>query len=116
MELGMRHLLIAGVIVLTSSVMPAAQEQRLDVKQTPLNLTLLAPAQLGEVLTQLARLGGITIEFDATVTETMRAASISEAIRLRDATLEQAIDAITSTNGLSYTVTGPRAIRISKKV
>ena len=112
----MRHLLIAGVIVLSSSVMPAAQTQRLELKQAPLNLTLLAQAQLGEVLTQLARLGGITIEFDATVTDAMRGAPIGEAIRLRDATLEDAITAITSTNGLTYTVTGPRAIRISKKV
>ena len=112
----MRHLLIAGVLVLTSSTITAAQPRTLEVNQAPLNLTLLAQAQLGETLSQLARLGGITIEFDATVTEAMRNAPIAEVIRLRDAKLEDAITVITSTNGLTYTVTGPRAIRVSKKV
>jgi hypothetical protein len=111
----MRHLLIAGVIALTSTAMSAAQTQRLEVPQAPLNLTLLAQAQVEDVLTQLARLGGITIEFDASVTEAMRGAALAETIRLRDATFEDAITVITSSNGLTYTVTGPKAIRISKK-
>lgn len=111
----MRHLLIAGVIVLTSAAVSAVQPQPLEAGQAPLNLTLLEQAQVENVFTQLARLGGITIELDATVTKEMRGATLSKPITLRGATLEQAISAITSSNGLTYTVTGPRAVRISKK-
>lgn len=111
----MRHFLIASVLVLSSTEMSAAQAQPLDVSQAPLNVTFQTPAQVEEALTFLARLGAITIEFDATVTEAMRSAPLAKPIRLRDATLEQALTVITSSNGLTYTISGPKAIRISKK-
>ena len=111
----MRHLLIAGVLVLTSTATSAAQTQQLDVSRSPLNATFLATAQVEEVMTFVARFATITIEFDATVTEEMRRAPLAKPLRLNNATLEEAIEVLTSTNGLSYTITGPKAIRISKK-
>ena len=111
----MRHLLIASVLVLTSTATSAAQTQQLDVSQAPLNVTFRTTAHVEEVMTFVARLGTITIEFDATVTEAMRNAPIATPILLRDATLEQALTVLVSTNGLTYTITGPKAIRISKK-
>ena len=112
----MRHLLIAGVMVVTSTITAAAQAPKLDVSQAPINLTILTKAQLEEALTTVGRLAAITIEFDATVTEAMRRAPLAETITVRGATFEQTLDVIASTNGLTYTVTGPRAIRLSKKV
>ena len=111
----MRHLLIASVLALTSTATSAAQTQQLDVSQGPLNVRFRDAAQVEEVLTFVARLGTITIEFDATVTEAMLSAPIAKPILLRDATFEQALTALTSTNGLTYTIIGPKAIRISKK-
>jgi hypothetical protein len=116
MEAQMRHLVFAGVLVLTSTAMSAAQTQPLEVSQAPLNVTFQTPAQVEEALAFLARLGAITIEFDATVTEAMRSAPLATPIRLRDATLEQALTVITSLNGLTYTIIGPKAVRVSKKV
>ena len=111
----MRHLLIAGVLVLTSTATSAAQAQQLDVSQAPLSVRFDATLQVEEVMTFVARRADITIEFDATVTEAMRHAPIAKPMLLRDVTLEQALTVLTSTNGLTYTITGPKALRISKK-
>jgi hypothetical protein len=115
MEARMRHLLIAGVLVLTSTATSAAQAQQLDVSQAPLNATFRATAQVEEVMTFVARLATITIEFDTTVTEEIRRAPLAKPLRLINATVEEAIDVLTSTNGLTYTIIGPKAIRISRK-
>jgi hypothetical protein len=65
----------------------------------------------------IARFAGVTIEFDATVTEEMRRAPLAEEqIRLANVTAEEAITTLTSMNGLTYTIIGPKAVRISKKV
>jgi len=37
-------------------------------------------------------------------------------LRLLNVTVEQALDALTSVHGLTYTITGPKAVRITKKV
>jgi len=67
--------------------------------------------------TQIDTSRTITIEFDATVTEEMRQVPVANhRLRLVNATVEQALDALTSIHGLTYTITGPKAVRISKKV
>ena len=112
----MRHLLIAGVLVLASTVDSSAQTQLQTPSAAPINLTFIK-AQLGDALSLIAKSAGVTIEFDATVTEEMRNAPLAqEAIRLNGVTVEEAIAALTSVNGLTYTIIGPRAVRISKKV
>jgi hypothetical protein len=111
----MRHLLLAGVIVLTSTATTAAQEQPILLNSARINLTFL-DAPLEDALTAIARISGLTIEFDGTVTEEMRRALLAKRpIRIVNGTIAEALDILTETNGLIYTSTGPKAIRISKK-
>ena len=111
----MRHLLLAGVMVLASTATSAAQTQA-PLTAEPINLTLFE-APLDDAVSFIARFAGITIEFDATVTEKMRQVPVANhRLRLVNATIEQALDALTSIHGLTYTITGPKAVRISKKV
>jgi hypothetical protein len=111
----MRHLLIAGVLVLASTAHSSAQAQLHPAGGDPINITFVG-ASLDEALTFIAQRAGVTIEFDATVTEDMRRAPLAkQPIRLLNTTVDKAIDALTSTNGLTYTITGPKAVRISKK-
>ena len=111
----MRHLLLAGVIVLTSTPGSAAQAQEPALDAKVKGVTFVN-AQLQDALTLIAQTAGITIEFDATVTERMRRARLAQReIRLVDVTVEEALVTVISPNGLTYTVIGPKAIRISKK-
>ena len=112
----MRHLLIAGAIVLTSTVVAPAQTQLAPITANPVTLHFIQAAPIGEALSVVGRLAGITIEFDKTVTEDMQRASLTQEMRMRDVSVEQAISALTSTNGLTYTIIGPKTVRISKKV
>ena len=113
----MRHLLIAGALVLTAAAHANAQAQQLDLANSnPLNLTFLEQAKVGEVFDVIARLGGVTLEFDASVTREMQQAPLSNSIRINGGTVEEVISVLTSTNGLTYTIIGPRTVRISKKV
>ena len=112
----MRHLLIAGVIVLTSSAAAPAQTSLAPANTQPMNLHFIAAAPVGEALAVVARLAGITLEFDATVTEEMQKAKLAKDIRVNHATLEDVISVLAETNGLTYTIIGPKTVRISKKV
>ncbi|MBY0493162.1 MAG: hypothetical protein K2Y23_02990 [Cyanobacteria bacterium] len=111
----MRHLLIAGVIVLTSTVAAPAQTQLAPANTQPMNLHFIQDAPVGEALGVVARLAGITLEFDKTVTEEMQKAKLAREIRLNGASLEETISVLASTNGLTYTIIGPKTVRISKK-
>ena len=111
----MRHLLIAGVMVLTSTVAAPAQTQLAPANTQPVNLHFIQDAPIGDALAVVARFAGVTLEFDKTVTEEMQRAKLSQEIRVTGGTLEQTIEVLTSTNGLTYTIIGPKAIRISKK-
>lgn len=112
----MRHLLIAGVIVLTSTVVAPAQTQLAPITGNPVTLHFIEAAPIGQALSVVGRLAGITIEFDKTFTEEMQRAHLAKELRMNGVSVEAAIDALTSTNGLSYTIIGPKAVRISKKV
>jgi hypothetical protein len=111
----MKGLLIAGVIVLTATAVVPAQTKLEPVSAHPINLTLTEEARIGDALATIARLSGITLEFDSSVTEEMQQAKLTQRIRLNGSTLEGALSALTSGNGLTYTVIGPKAVRISKK-
>src|SRR5215213_4679494 len=86
-EARMRHLLIAGALVLTSTVMAPAQGQLQPVSSQPMNLTFIDQARVGEALSAIGRLSGITLEFDATVTEEMQRAPLAKAMRMTGVTL-----------------------------
>jgi hypothetical protein len=110
----MRHLLLAGVMVLSATA-AQAQTQQLAVPTTPINLVFLE-VPLQDAMSFIARQAGITIEFDATVTEEARRAPLEkQPIRMNNASVEEAIGILTWTNGLTYKIIGPKAVRISKK-
>ena len=109
----MRHLLIAGAIVLSATA-ASAQTQQLEITSAPVNLTFVT-ATVEEVMTVIARLGGITIEFDATITEEMRKAPLAVRPLRFNGLLQELLALITAENGLAYTITGPKAVRIAKQ-
>jgi hypothetical protein len=112
----MRHLLIAGVLVLVSTATTGAQAQPAAFSRSGVNLTFLnAPTE--DAITAIARFADLTIEFDATVTEDMRRAPLAkQPIRIVNSTVGEALAVLTETNGLTFTIIGPKAVRISKKV
>src|SRR5689334_918558 len=112
----MRQLLIAGALVLTSTSVVPAQTPLAPVSSNPIHLNFIQSAPLGEALSVIGRLAGITLEFDKTVTDEMQRAPLAKPMRMEGVTVEQAISVMTSTNGLSYTIIGPKTVRISKKV
>jgi hypothetical protein len=104
----MRHLLIAGVLVLASTTGSAAQAQLAPVNEELITLTFFE-APLEDAVSFIAKKTGITIEFDATVTEEVRHVPLANhRLRLLNVTIEQALDALTSVHGLTYTITGPK--------
>ena len=110
----MRHLLLAGVLALSATATSAAQTQA-TFSTTPLTVTFV-DSRLEDALTFLAKSAGVTIEFDATLTEEVRRAPmVDKTLSMREVTVEEALAAITMRNGLTYTVIGPKAIRIAKK-
>jgi hypothetical protein len=111
----MRHLLLAGAIVLSATVTSTAQAPQLDLHSGPVTLTFLT-ASVEEVVGVIARLGGITIELDATVTDEMRRAPLAVRPVRFNGLLEELLKLITEQNGLTYAITGPKAVRISKKI
>ena len=112
----MRNLLIAGVLVLASTATTGAQSPAAPVTAGLITVNFFE-APLEDAVSFLARFAGVTIEFDATVTEEVRHVPLpNHRLRLLNVTLDQALDALTSVHGLTYTVAGPKAIRISKKV
>ena len=111
----MKPRLIAGALVLASTASSAAQSQA-PLAAGPITVTFFE-AKLEDAVSFIARFAGITIEFDATVTEEMRHVPLpNHRLRLLNVTVEQALDALTSVHGLTYTITGPKAVRITKKV
>lgn len=110
----MRHLLLASVLVLGATATSDAQTQS-PFNTRPLTVTFV-DSRLEDALTFLARSAGLTIEFDATLTEEVRQAPmVDSTLKMQDVTVEEALSLISTRNGLAYTVIGPKAIRISKK-
>jgi hypothetical protein len=98
-----------------SATAAQAQTEQLAVPTAPINLVFLE-LSFADAMSFIAQAAGITIEFDATVTEEIRRAPLAkQPIRFTNATLEGALGVLTSTNGLTYTIIGPKAVRISKK-
>jgi hypothetical protein len=108
------HILLAvGVTLLAAG--QAAPPPALSAAQ-PITITFVN-APLQDALTSLARLSGVVIEIDQTVTEEMRRQPVHQStIRMRELSLEEAIGTLTRLNGLSYTIVDARMVRISRKV
>jgi len=108
------HILLAlGVTLLTATV--PNQSQAALVPTPPVNITFVK-ASFEEAVSFIARFSGVTIELDQTVSGQVRREIVAESpILLRGATLEQALETLTSLKGLSYSIVGPQAVRIFKR-
>jgi hypothetical protein len=112
----MRHFLIAGILVLASTVDSSARTQTQTLEAEPIKQITLIRASFGDAIALIAEDAGVTIEFDVTVTEDVRRAQLAQpTIRLANIRVEDAIATLTSMNGLTYTIIGPKAVRISKR-
>ena len=110
------HILLAvGVTTLLTAGLPGQGQPPTLASSPPLTITFIT-ATFEDALTQLARVSGVTIEIDRTVTEEIRRQPVSEsAISLREATLEQAIEMLTGLKGLSYTIVDAKMVRVFKQ-
>jgi type II secretory pathway component GspD/PulD (secretin) len=112
----MRHLLLAGVMVLSATGSAAAQVQPATLPGAPITITFV-DARLEDALSFIAKHAGFTLELDASITEEMRRSPVpQQPIRLTNITVAEALDMVTSLSGLTYTIAGPKTIRISRKV
>lgn len=110
------QLLLALGVSLLAAVSPnqSPQPSRLSAG-SPVNVTFVK-ATFEDALSTIAKVSGVMIEIDQSVSEAVRREPIANTpIRLHDASVEKTIDWLTSTRGLSYTVVDGASIRIFKK-
>jgi hypothetical protein len=110
----MRRLIASTVITLTAVVGAAAQPQPLALAGSLSSSVKFIDQRLDEVLSTLAHLAGVSIEFDATVTEDDRA-RLTGNITLVKSSFADAFAFITRSAGLTYTMADATTVRISKQ-
>jgi hypothetical protein len=111
----MNILIAVGVTILTAGAAQSSQPAGL-VTGEPINVTFVN-APFEDALTMLAKASGVTIEIDQTVTQAQRREPVYDSpIRLRDVSLEGALDTLTRLKGLSYSIVSAKMVLIYKKV
>jgi type II secretory pathway component GspD/PulD (secretin) len=109
----MRHLLIVGLLFLTASAAATAlgsDAQKLAPRHTePLTIHLVN-TDFETAIGFVSKHAGIESEFDGSATSERRTARLT--LRMENATLDEALDAMTRLAGLSYTVVDAQTIRI----
>jgi hypothetical protein len=108
------HILLAvGVTILTAGTAQATQPALAAAQ--PITVTFVQ-AKFDDALTHLARVSGVTIEIDQTVTEEVRRQPVYESpITMRELSIEEAIATLTRLKGLSYTIVNAKMVRVFKK-
>jgi hypothetical protein len=108
------HILLALGVTILAATQTQAQPSQLPTQ--PMSLTFIASVPFEKAISTIANLGGVTIEFDQTVTADMRNAPVSSSgtLNMRDVSMEEAIEILTRLQGLSYSVDG-KTVRIFKK-
>jgi hypothetical protein len=110
----MHTLLAVGVTILTATA--PAQPQLSLAATPPLNVTFVMPVAFEDTISFLAKMSGVVIELDDTVSTDVRQQPLSgSAISLRGVTLEEAIAQLTRVKGLDYTIVDEKTVRIYKK-
>ena len=111
----MHMLLAVGVTILTATTPSQPTLQPALSSAPPMTITFVQ-APFDDALTQLARLSGVTIEIDRTVTEEVRRQPVYEsAISMRAVSVEEAIATLTRLKGLSYSIVDARMVRVFKQ-
>jgi type II secretory pathway component GspD/PulD (secretin) len=105
----MRHLLIAGLLFLSSTSLGAYTQQLQPRSREPVTIHLVN-TEFGTAIDFVSKHAGIEVQFDDMVTRERRNTKLT--LTMREATLEEVLDAMTRASGLSYAVVGPQTIRI----
>ena len=106
------HILLAiGITILTAT---QAQAPPSLAPTEPLKAMTFVNAEFRDAISLVAKSGGIVIEMDQTVSDSMQRQKIGT-MRMRDVTVEQAVAQLTRVVGLSYTVVDGKTVRIFKK-
>jgi type II secretory pathway component GspD/PulD (secretin) len=109
----MRHLLLVGLLFLTSSAISTAlgpDAQKLAPRSTEPFTIHLVNTDFETAIGFVSRQAGIESEFDGSATSERRTARLT--LHMEKAALEEVLDAMTRLAGLSYTVVDPQTIRI----
>jgi hypothetical protein len=107
-------LIASTIITLTAVVSAGAQPQPLTLAGSLSSSVKFIDQRLDEVLSTLAHLAGVSIEFDAAVTDEDRA-RLTGNITLVKSSFADAFAFITKSAGLSYTMVNATTVRISKQ-
>ena len=110
------HVLLAlGVVILQVAAPPPTLLTVANANR-PISVTFNETAPFGEAISMLAKVTGVSIEFDQTVPEQLRRQPMTDSkIVLTDVNLEQAVAFLTERMGLSYIVLEGKSIRLFKK-
>jgi type II secretory pathway component GspD/PulD (secretin) len=109
----MRIRLLTGVSILARAISAAAQTPQLDTSAARSLSIRFVDATIERAIATVSRIGGITVQVDATVTDEIQ--NRLRPMTLREASVEQALDAITRVSGLSYSVVDGKTVRIFKR-
>ena len=111
----MHTLLAIGVAIIQVATAPPTLLTVANANK-PISVTFNETAPFGEAMAMLAKVSGVSIEFDETVPEELRRQPMTDSkIVLRNVNLEQAVASLTERMGLSYIVLEGKSIRIFKK-
>ena len=113
----MRTLIVSTVFSLATAAGPGAQAQPAGLTAAMPQTVKFADARLDEAMTTIARIAGVTIDFDATVSEADRGRLVGH-VTLVKTSAADALAFLAKHAGLTYAVvdgtTGP-TVRIAKK-
>jgi hypothetical protein len=110
----MRRLIASTLITLTTVAGAGAQPQSAGLTGSLASSIKFVDARLDNVLSTLAGLAGVTLEFDGTVTDEDRA-RLTGNITLVRSSFADAFAFITRSAGLTYTMADATTVRISKQ-
>ena len=109
----MQILLAVGVTLLTATL-PDRGPTAL-APASPVNITFVK-ASFEEAVSAIARVTGVTIEIDQSVSAELRRELIAEGpINLRGTTIEQTLEFVTARKGLTYSIVNTQTVRIYKR-
>jgi hypothetical protein len=110
------HILLAvGVTTLLTAGSPSQGQQPTLVATPPITITFVNAA-FEDALAALAKISGVMIEIDQTVSAEIRRQPVYDsAISVREVSLEQTIETLTRLKGLSYSIVDAKMVRIFKK-
>ena len=110
------HLLLAIGVSILQATAPPSTLLTVPNANRPISVSFNETAPFDDAIAMLAKMSGVTIEFDHTVPEQVRRQRMTDSkIVLRDVNLEQAVANLTERMGLSYIVLEGKSIRIFKK-